>query len=86
MSIFGDIWHKITGSAHAEIPTATTDPASPKESAPDAVSAAAATTTGSPTTPVTTMSEVDVEVILVKLISRPKRVATAIGARRLSIC
>ena len=67
MSVFGDIWDKIIGSASAATPAATTDPAKPAAVTTDAAGAASASNTGSPTTPVTAMSEVDVEVILANL-------------------
>lgn len=70
MSIFGDIWDKISGSASAATPAATTDPAKPASVTTDAAGAASASNTGSPTTPVTAMSEVDVEVILANLARR----------------
>jgi len=66
MSIFSDIWHKITGSvANAATPgtTATTD----------ATSAALASNTGTPTPPPAAMSEVDVETILTSLAAHKGR-------------
>ena len=67
MSVFRDIWDKIIGSASAVTPTATTEPAKPAAVTTEAAGTASASNTGSPTTPVTGMSEVDVEVILTNL-------------------
>ena len=65
MSIFGDIWNKITSAvesaAAAEAPAASTE-----TSAPAAEAAGTAAPTGSQT-PVVAMSEVDVEAALTKL-------------------
>ena len=70
MSIFGDIWNKITGSAEAAPATATAGgtPAEP-------------TTTTASATP---MSEIDVERILSGW--PPRRAAAVIGAHLSSIC
>jgi hypothetical protein len=60
LSIFGDIWNKITGSeVNAGTPAAAVTT--------DASSAATASNTGSATPAPAAMSEVDVEVILVNL-------------------
>lgn len=70
MSIFGDIWNKITSVAEAAAPPAAAEPAAsdtPTNTATSSEATGTAAPTGSQAAAPMAMSEVDVEAVLVKL-------------------
>ena len=67
MSIFGDIWDKITGAAAAIAPAAAATEASAPSAAPAAELSGAPSTGASGAATPSAMSEVDVEAVLIKI-------------------